>query len=140
MRPMETKLAAEYREKSGVPQIACINCRHLGDAIRYTSRMVLQTRRGHRRYFGAVPPLAGRDVVGLAVVMSKHTSRPWRATGLPSGAVMLDQVYPMYRKAVLKAVIGIVGLDQLSVAAEACGMLSRVPCLSMCIGPPRRHT
>jgi hypothetical protein len=34
---------------------------------------------------------------------------------------MRDQVYPMYRKAVLKAVIGIVGLDQPSVAAEAGG-------------------
>ena len=83
--------------------------------------MVLQTRRGHRQYFGAMPPLAGRDVVGLAVVMSKHTSGLWRAAGLPSGAVMRDQVYPMYRKAVLKAVIGIVGLDQPSVAAEAGG-------------------
>ena len=63
-----------------------------------------------------MPPLAGRAVVGLAVVMSKHTSGLWRAAGLPSGAVMRDQVYPMYRKAVLKAVIGIVGL-----AAEAGG-------------------
>ena len=39
MRRMETKLAAEYREKSGVPQVACLNCRHLGDAIRYTPAM-----------------------------------------------------------------------------------------------------
>ena len=70
---------------------------------------------------GAMPPLAERAVVGLAVVMSKHTSGLWRAAGLPSGAVMRDQVYPMYRKAVLKAVIGIVGPDQPSVAAEAGG-------------------
>ena len=35
-RRMETKLAAEYHEKSGVPQIACVYCRHLGDLIRDT--------------------------------------------------------------------------------------------------------
>ena len=32
----ETKLAAEYHEKSGAPQIACVYCRHLGNLIQDT--------------------------------------------------------------------------------------------------------
>ena len=32
----ETKLAAEYHDKSGVPQIACVYCRHLGNLIQDT--------------------------------------------------------------------------------------------------------
>jgi len=70
----ETKLAAEYHEKSGAPQIACVYCRHLGDLI--TS---------------ATPEAGWSCKLVEGIVDTRARCRNWQGSPWPAG---VSKTYP----------------------------------------------